>query len=240
MHYSPKHAAARTSTKIRARVLGAAVAGGASMVAVIGSASAAQAAPTDVWDRVAACESGGNWRISTGNGFYGGLQFTTSSWRAAGGTRYAPRADQASKAEQIAVAQRLLQMQGPGAWPVCSRRAGLTRANGMASGGGADVAEEATRTSARPAITKSSTNTAVSASRSSIREAQSWLGLSRTGTWTRSLTVALQRKVGAVADGVIGPETVGKTEAYIGASRTGLSYFNQATWTKLMAFAAAR
>lgn len=69
------------------------------------------------WDAIAAGESGGNWSINTGNGFYGGLQFIQSSWEAAGGLQYAPRADLATKDQQIAAAERLLAMQGPGAWP---------------------------------------------------------------------------------------------------------------------------
>lgn len=77
---------------------------------------------TSVWDRLAACESSGNWHINTGNGFYGGLQFTLSSWRAVGGTG---RPDQASREEQIARAQMLQALQGWGAWPVCSVKAGL-------------------------------------------------------------------------------------------------------------------
>jgi Transglycosylase-like domain/NlpC/P60 family/LysM domain len=74
-----------------------------------------------VWDRIAQCESGGNWATSTGNGYYGGLQFTRESWRAAGGTGMP---QDASRAEQIRVAQRLQRLQGWGAWPVCSVRAG--------------------------------------------------------------------------------------------------------------------
>lgn len=89
------------------------------------AAGTASAAPADVWDRVAACESGGNWKVNTGNGFQGGLQFTPSTWKAFGGTKYAPYAHQATKAQQIAVAERVLDGQGPGAWPVCSKKAGL-------------------------------------------------------------------------------------------------------------------
>lgn len=85
-------------------------------------ASAAAVATASVWDRIAQCESGGDWHISTGNGYYGGLQFTLSSWRAAGGSGN-PAA--ASREEQIRVARNLQRMQGWGAWPVCSRRAGL-------------------------------------------------------------------------------------------------------------------
>ncbi|CAN5660880.1 hypothetical protein BH23PAT1_BH23PAT1_5600 [soil metagenome] len=75
-----------------------------------------------VWDRVAMCESGGNWSINTGNGYYGGLQFSLSSWQAVGGNGYP---HQASKAEQIARAERLLAIQGWGAWPACSSKLGL-------------------------------------------------------------------------------------------------------------------
>jgi len=75
-----------------------------------------------VWDRIAQCESGGNWSINTGNGYYGGLQFTPSSWRAAGGSGMP---HQASRAEQIRVAERLKDMQGWGAWPACTRKLGL-------------------------------------------------------------------------------------------------------------------
>jgi nucleoid-associated protein YgaU len=73
------------------------------------------------WDAVAACESGGNWGISTGNGFYGGLQFNLSTWRANGGTGMP---NQASRAEQIRVAEDILKTQGIGAWPVCGKKAG--------------------------------------------------------------------------------------------------------------------
>jgi nucleoid-associated protein YgaU len=81
---------------------------------------ATAAAPND-WDAVAQCESGGNWSINTGNGYYGGLQFSQSTWAAFGGTAYASRADLASKAQQIAVAERTLDAQGPGAWPTCGK-----------------------------------------------------------------------------------------------------------------------
>jgi resuscitation-promoting factor RpfA len=94
-------------------------------LSVFGPAVAAQAAPVSVWDRLARCESGGNWRINTGNGYYGGLQFSGSTWRAYGGGRFAPFAHLASKAEQIRVAERVRQGQGWGAWPACSSRIGL-------------------------------------------------------------------------------------------------------------------
>lgn len=84
-------------------------------------AAAVHSKPNRDWDAIARCESGGNWRANTGNGHYGGLQFTGSSWKAAGGRKYAPRADLATKAEQIATANRLADIQGMGAW-TCARR----------------------------------------------------------------------------------------------------------------------
>jgi LysM repeat protein len=71
------------------------------------------------WAAIAACESGGNWSANTGNGFYGGLQFTQQTWLAYGGGQYAASANLASPAQQVAVAQRVLAGQGIGAWPVC-------------------------------------------------------------------------------------------------------------------------
>ncbi|GHH27986.1 LysM peptidoglycan-binding domain-containing protein [Lentzea cavernae] len=81
-----------------------------------GTASAS--APVD-WDRIAQCESGNNWSTNTGNGYYGGLQFSQSTWQANGG---AGRADQASREEQIRVAENVLRSQGIGAWGTCGRR----------------------------------------------------------------------------------------------------------------------
>ncbi|WP_128436913.1 transglycosylase family protein [Streptomyces cyaneus] len=77
------------------------------------------------WGCVAKCESGGNWRINTGNGHYGGLQFSQSTWEGFGGAKYAPRADLATRKEQITIARKVVAVQGWGAWPQCSRRYGL-------------------------------------------------------------------------------------------------------------------
>ncbi|MFD4630360.1 transglycosylase family protein [Streptomyces sp. NPDC058284] len=104
-----------------------AVIGGAALLAPLGLLAAtgqAGAADSGVWDRIARCESGGNWQINTGNGYYGGLQFSAGTWRAYGGGAYAPTADRASKAQQIAVAARVQRAQGWGAWPTCAARAG--------------------------------------------------------------------------------------------------------------------
>jgi resuscitation-promoting factor RpfB len=77
------------------------------------------------WDALSTCESGGNWAINTGNGFYGGVQFDQNTWERHGGLRYAPRADLATREEQIAIAEVTRARQGWGAWPVCSVRTGV-------------------------------------------------------------------------------------------------------------------
>ena len=102
-----------------------AAAGAAGAVALLGPASPAQASVN--WDAVAQCESGGNWSTSTGNGFYGGLQFTRGTWAAYGGTKYAGNANKASRSQQIKVAERVLRGQGIGAWPVCGKHAGSSK-----------------------------------------------------------------------------------------------------------------
>ncbi|WP_031086588.1 transglycosylase family protein [Streptomyces sp. NRRL WC-3549] len=113
----------RPSKAVRVATL-AGVAGAAVAVPLMG-ATGASAASVATWDAVAQCESGGNWSINTGNGYYGGLQFSQSSWAAAGGTQYASRADLATKEQQIATAEKLLALQGPGAW-ACAGAGGLT------------------------------------------------------------------------------------------------------------------
>lgn len=136
-------------------------AGGAGMALPLIGTGVAHAADVDTWNKVAACESTDNWSINTGNGYYGGLQFTQSTWEAYGGQVYAPRADQATKDQQIAIAEKVLKGQGPGAWPVCSVRAGLTR-----GGDTPDITPAAERTgTAPPRCTPSSTATRSQASR---------------------------------------------------------------------------
>ncbi|MEV0113813.1 transglycosylase family protein [Streptomyces sp. NPDC050844] len=127
------------------RVRRTAVIGGAALLAPLGLLTAtgqAGAADSGVWDRIAQCESGGNWSINTGNGYYGGLQFSAGTWRAYGGGAYAATADQASKAQQIAVATKVQRAQGWGAWPTCSARAG---ASGSAPGAAAPAAPKAVK-----------------------------------------------------------------------------------------------
>ena len=113
-------------TKTRAAACGLAVA--AITAAGVGlTAVPANAASAETWDAIAQCESSGNWQIDTGNGYYGGLQFLPATWRAFGGTGNPAHA---SKAQQIAVAERVLKVQGWNAWPTCSRRLGLSGTSG--------------------------------------------------------------------------------------------------------------
>jgi murein DD-endopeptidase MepM/ murein hydrolase activator NlpD len=108
-------------------VRGATVTGAAAVALPLAATGDAHAATNSTWDRVAACESSGKWSINTGNGYFGGLQFKQSTWVAYGGLKYASRADLAGKEAQIAVAEKVLAGQGPGAWPNCGPRAGLQR-----------------------------------------------------------------------------------------------------------------
>lgn len=130
--YKAKHRRQRELSVPIGKSLAVGVAAAGLAGAAVGAAPAAQAAD-NVWDRVASCESGNNWHINTGNGYYGGVQFSRSTWAAYHGTRYASRADLATRLEQIEVARRVLAAQGPGAWPVCGPRAGLSRSSGEAT-----------------------------------------------------------------------------------------------------------
>ena len=105
----------------------AAVLAGAALLAPLGLLAAtgnAAAADSGVWDRIAQCESGGNWHINTGNGYYGGLQFNESTWLSNGGAQYAQRADLATKAEQIAIADKVRAARGYEPWQ-CAGELGI-------------------------------------------------------------------------------------------------------------------
>ena len=240
MFYAPKHSA-RKQSPVRRRMAGVAVAGFATVGAGIATSSSAQAGT--VWDRLANCESGGRWNINTGNGFYGGLQFSYTTWNAFGGGRYASTADRASKAEQILVAKRVLQAQGPGAWPHCSVVAGLTRANGGAVDPGATTAS---RSTARKALSSRSATRAGKLAVDGVRGPKTnaaierWVGGSVNGSLSRTDIQRLQRKVGSAPDGVIGPKTVRALQAKIGAKKNGARYLDRATVRSLQRYLNAR
>ncbi|GGJ24102.1 transglycosylase family protein [Streptomyces brasiliensis] len=140
MLFSGKGTHRRPSKATRAIAL-AGVAGVA-VAAPLMAAGNASAATASQWDAVAQCESGGNWSINTGNGYYGGLQFSASTWAAYGGTQYAAQANQATKAQQIEIAEKVLAAQGKGAWPVC----GTGLSSTPYSGGSAPAAPKTTTT----------------------------------------------------------------------------------------------
>ncbi|MGC9380587.1 transglycosylase family protein [Streptomyces sp. MH13] len=151
-------------------------AGGAGLALPLMGTGTAQAADVETWDKVAACESTNDWDINTGNGYYGGLQFTQSTWEAFGGTQYAPRADLATKDQQIAVAEKVLDGQGPGAWPVCSQRAGLTRGGDtpdIRPAGDARAAKSPERAAGKPTGKSAGKSTGKSAGKSdSMKDVQ--------------------------------------------------------------------
>ncbi|MFI5686041.1 transglycosylase family protein [Streptomyces sp. NPDC051636] len=140
---------------------------GVAVAAPLMAAGNASAATASEWDAVAQCESGGNWSINTGNGYYGGLQFSASTWAAYGGTQYASRADLASKSQQIAVAEKVLASQGKGAWPVCGKGLSSATYSGGASsssssspnstGTRSTTEQQASRSAERPAAKKTVT-----------------------------------------------------------------------------------
>ncbi|MCW0216115.1 MAG: LysM peptidoglycan-binding domain-containing protein [Pseudonocardia sp.] len=103
-------------------LLRVALAGAVAVGTPVALASTAEAAPASAWDALAQCESGGNWAINTGNGYYGGLQFNLTTWRAYGGVGMPHTA---SRTQQIAVAEKVLAKQGWNAWPSCSRKVGV-------------------------------------------------------------------------------------------------------------------
>ncbi|MEW1580588.1 FG-GAP-like repeat-containing protein [Streptomyces microflavus] len=119
----PRSASARRSRPAIAAVIAAGLAVPLLMTQPAAAASVA------TWDKVAKCESGGNWSINTGNGYYGGLQFSASTWAGYGGHTYAPNAHLASKKQQILIAEKVLAGQGAGAWPHCGAVAGLAGDN---------------------------------------------------------------------------------------------------------------
>jgi hypothetical protein len=133
----------RKQSRVVAGAMKVALAGAVVSVPLAMAATPANASSVN-WDAIAKCESGGNWATSTGNGYYGGLQFTMSTWHANGG-QGAPQS--ASRAQQIAVAERVLSSQGIHAWPVCGRHAGD-------GGGGAVVAVQSDQKAAPKPVIK--------------------------------------------------------------------------------------
>jgi resuscitation-promoting factor RpfA len=149
VHYLAKHAP-RKRRSIKARFAGIGVAGAATIAAGVATANEAKAAGS-IWDAVAQCETGQNWATNSVPGYSGGLGFANRYWAAFGGTQYSALPYQATREQQIAVAQRILATNGPTAWPVCGPRAGLTRANGGAASAAPAAAPSTSRSTTRTA-----------------------------------------------------------------------------------------
>ncbi|OQR59358.1 transglycosylase [Streptomyces maremycinicus] len=145
---------------------------GVAIAAPLMAAGNASAATASEWDAVAQCESGGNWSINTGNGYYGGLQFSASTWAAYGGTAYASTADQASKSQQIAIGEKVLAGQGKGAWPVCGTGLSGAAYNGSAAESSGSGSSDSAGSS-NSGSTSSRSTEEQSASRSTDRPAAS-------------------------------------------------------------------
>lgn len=225
--YQGRHVGSTTTASpLRRKAVVAAAAGAGLVVPVVAltaTADTASAASSSTWDRLAGCESGGNWAINTGNSFYGGLQFTRSTWTGFGGGKYADRADHATRSQQIAVANKVLASQGWGAWPACSSKLGL---RGLPTTGGpteAPVSEKKSeptrRAVTRKAVTRKAVTRTVAPKRSTVTEstrsvtrefARAAAGLS-SSTSTRSTvaTPALSGSVYVVKAG----DTLGKIAA---------------------------
>ncbi|MFJ4695163.1 transglycosylase family protein [Streptomyces sp. NPDC088766] len=171
MLFSAKGKHRRPSRATRAAALAGVT--GVAIAAPLMAAGNASAATASEWDAVAQCESGGNWSINTGNGYYGGLQFSASTWAAYGGTQYASTADKASKSQQIQIAEKVLAGQGKGAWPVC----GVGLSGAAYNGGSASTGSASTGSSAGGSSAGGSSETTTrstekqSASRSAERPA---------------------------------------------------------------------
>ena len=211
MPYSPKHAAPKPAP-VRRRLAGVAVTTSGAVVGLAGGAGASET----VWDRVAQCESGGNWSINTGNGYYGGLQFSYQTWKGFGGQRYATTANRASKGQQIEIARKVLKVQGPGAWPVCGKRAGLTRANGAAEGE-TSTTTVASRDTTRPGKLVVDGRLGPATRRAMER----WVGGSVNGSLSRADKQLVERKIGGSVNGSYSRDDVRKLQRIVGTRVDG-------------------
>ncbi|PRY57996.1 transglycosylase-like protein with SLT domain [Knoellia remsis] len=194
---------------IRRTLIGSTALAATASAAILAAATGAGATET-VWDRVAECESGGNWSINTGNGYYGGLQFSFNTWKGFGGQRYAYTANLATKSQQILIAQEVLKVQGPGAWPTCSVRAGLTLENGLA----VDVSRDSTRSLFPLAVD----GQLGPRTRMGV---ETWVGGTVNGSWSSTDIKKLQHKVGTTEDGSLGPITRKAVQKRVGVEQDG-------------------
>ncbi|MCX4409332.1 MULTISPECIES: transglycosylase family protein [unclassified Streptomyces] len=169
MLFSSKGKRRRSSKATRVAALAGVT--GVAIAAPLMAAGNASAATTSEWDAVAQCESGGNWSINTGNGYYGGLQFSASTWAAYGGTAYAATADQASKSQQITIGEKVLAAQGKGAWPTCGTGLSSAAYTGGASAPSSSSSSNGSSSNSSPSTSATTRSTDTAASRSASRPA---------------------------------------------------------------------
>jgi nucleoid-associated protein YgaU len=183
----------------RRAVATAAIAGAAVAVPVLMATSAS--ADSVNWTAIANCESSGNWAADTGNGFYGGLQFTQSTWDAYGGDQYAASANLASESQQIAVAEQVLAGQGIGAWPVCGANAGdSTTYSGTNTGGSSDNSSSSSSDNSDASTTSSSNSSDNSSSSAATSDdSSSSASSSSSGSASGSYTVQSGDTLSAIA-----------------------------------------
>jgi hypothetical protein len=177
-----------------ALIVAAGVTGSAIAIPLLG-ASGASAADGTAWDRVAECETGGAWSENSGNGYYGGLQLSQDDWEKYGGLEYAASADQASRSQQISVAEKILADQGVGAWPTCGLLAGLSKDSasvdvdtGVADGGSSGDSDGTSDSSDSPGLLDSLTSPDSSPSSSTSPSSTSPDGTSDGGKKSESAT----------------------------------------------------
>jgi LysM repeat protein len=189
-------------TRTTAALAGAALLAPLGLLAASGNAVAADGG---VWDRIAQCESGGNWHINTGNGYYGGLQFSYGTWRAYGGAAYAPTADKATKSQQISVATKVQRAQGWGAWPTCSARAGAYGSAPSVSSGSAGTTKAApSKPSKAPARSESHTDRNASRGDYTVRKGDTLSGIAaRHGTTWQRIYAANKAVIGGDPDLIV-------------------------------------
>ncbi|MGW1759231.1 LysM peptidoglycan-binding domain-containing protein [Streptomyces mirabilis] len=185
-----------------ALIVAAGVTGSAIAIPLLGATSASAADGT-TWDRVAECESAGQWSADSGNGYYGGLQISQADWQKYGGLAYASSADEASRSQQIAIAEKLLDDQGLTAWPTCGPLSGLSKHSGdiLVDTG---VANDSSSTSDSSGSSDSSSSSATSTPSGS---AGSKSDSSSSGSSSKASENTTKADIGGDAQGADGSDT---------------------------------
>ncbi|MFF3581595.1 transglycosylase family protein [Streptomyces mirabilis] len=188
-----------------ALIVAAGVTGSAIAIPLLGATSASAADGT-TWDRVAECESAGQWSADSGNGYYGGLQISQADWEKYGGLAYASSADEASRSQQIAIAEKLLDHQGLAAWPTCGPLSGLSKHSGdiLVDTG---VANDSSSTSDSSGSSGSSDSSSSSATSTPSGSSGSKSDSSSSGSSSKASENTTKADIGGDAQGADGSDT---------------------------------